>query len=243
MKFLEMNDDLDPCGMFTIGHFLLLFLTITTVLLALKYTKAKKEEKVKKIIQVTTVFLWILEIFKIVLTIRYCGLSAVNKYVPLYFCSLILYAGILSGFSKGKLQHIGDVFLSTGGIVASLVFLICPLTSLPNYPMFHFISFHSFLLHGSMLYIGLLLITTNYIKLTKKDILYYSGLIITLSIIALIFNKITGGNLMFVSENFPGTFIEIIYDVTGPFFSAVMILTQATLPFYIVYTLVDRIER
>lgn len=242
MFFFQMNESLVPCGMFTLGHLLLFTITIILVLLALKFSKKMNKKEVKRTIKIITIFLWILEIIKMILTIFNYGLNAVNKYVPLYFCSLILYAGILAGFCNGKLKRIGDVFLSTGGIVAGLIFLICPLTSLPNYPLFHFISLHSFLLHGLMLYIGLLLHCTNYIELTKKDIVYYSSLIILLSLIALIFNKFTGGNLMFISENFPGTFIEIIYNMTGIFFPIVMILVQATLPFYFVYFIINNFK-
>lgn len=234
--------EVTPCGMFSKEHFVLLAITTFCIVIALKYTKNMKKESVKKLIQNITIILWVLEIIKIIYNIINYGFIAVNKYIPLYFCSLILYAGIFSGFCKGVIKKTGDVFLSTGGIVAGLVFLISPLTSLTAYPATHFISLHSFILHGTMVYIGILMILTKYVTIEKNDIIYYSSLIVAISIIAYIVNLICDSNLMFISQNYPGTFIEIIYNVTGKLFPIVMVAVQAILPFYIVYGIYIKIK-
>lgn len=234
--------EVTPCGMFSIEHFVLLAITTFCIVIALKYTKEMKKENVRKIIQKATIFLWLLEIIKIIFNIINYGFTAVNKYVPLYFCSLILYAGIFSGFCKGILKKVGDVFLSTGGIVGGIIFLISPLTSLTSYPAIHFISLHSFVLHGMMAYIGILMIITKYIKIEKTDIKYYFALIVGISIIAYIVNLICDSNLMFISQNYPGTFIEIIYNLTGRLFPIVMVLVQAIVPFYIIYGIYMKIK-
>ena len=69
---------------------------------------------------------------------------------------MLIYAGLLSSFGKGKVRRIGDVFLATGSIVGGIVFVLFPTTSIPSYPIFHFISLHSFFFHGTMIYLGLL---------------------------------------------------------------------------------------
>ncbi len=228
-------EEVTPCGMFSIEHFIMLAITAFCIAIALKYTKNMEKENVRKLIQKCTIILWILEIIKIIFNIINYGINEVNKYVPLYFCSLILYAGIFSGFCKGVLKKIGDVFLSTGGIIAGLIFLISPLTSLTTYPAIHFISIHSFLLHGTMVYIGLLMLITKYTTIEKTDIKYYSAIILVISGVAYVVNLIFDSNLMFISQNYPGTFIEIIYNITGPVFPIFMVVAQATMPFYIVY--------
>lgn len=227
--------EVKPCGMFSMQHLILLVITTACIITAIEQTKNMKKDQVKEVIKKATIFLWILEIIKIIFNIINYGVTAVNKYVPLYFCSLILYAGIFSGFCKGVLKKVGDVFLSTGGIIAGIIFLISPLTSLTTYPAIHFISIHSFVLHGTMVYIGILMLITKYVTIEKKDIIYYSAIIIAISAIAYIVNIVCDSNLMFISQNYPGTFIEIIYNVTGNLFPIVMVLVQATLPFYIVY--------
>jgi len=221
--------------MFSIEHFILLEITLICVAIALKHTKNMEKENIKKTIRRTTIFLWILEIIKIIFNIKNHGFSAVNKYVPLYFCSLILYAGIFSGYCKGTLKKMGDVFLSTGGIIAGLIFLVYPLTSLTSYPAIHFISIHSFVLHGIMVYIGMLMLITKYNTIEKRDIIYYSAIIVIISGVAYVVNLKCDSNLMFISQNYPGTYIEIIYNNTGRFFTLFMTIAQATMPFYIVY--------
>ena len=235
--------NLKPCGLFSLGHFLLLAITFFCIIVALKYTKNKSKEQIKNIIRNSTCLLWILEIVKIFYSIKIYGFLAINKYVPLYFCSLILYAGIFSGFCNNVLKKVGDTFLATGGIVAGLVFLICPLTSLTTYPTFHFISIQSFILHGTMLYLGLLVLISNYVTLEKTDFKYYAILIISISIIAFVINLIFDSNLMFISQNYPGTFIEIIYKLSGKMFPIVMILGQVYLPFYLIYGLYSIVNK
>ena len=234
MLFKSANEVV-PCGMFSIEHFILLAITAICVAIALRFTKNMEKESVKKTIRKTTIFLWILEIIKIVFNIKNYGIDAVNKYVPLYFCSLILYAGIFSGYCKGTLKKMGDVFLSTGGIIAGLIFLLYPLTSLTSYPMFHYISVQSFVLHGIMVYVGLLMLITKYTTIEKRDIIYYSSIIVMISAVAYVVNLKCGSNLMFISQNYPGTYIEAIYNNTGKVFPIVMIVAQATLPFYTIY--------
>lgn len=225
----------EPCGMFTTGHFELIIITIFGIFIALKNTINKTKEEVKQIIKRCTIVMWILEVIMIVFKLSTGDIRNLNNYVPLYYCSLLLYAGLLSSFAKNRLKRVGDVFLATGGIIGGIVFMILPTTSLPEYPMLHIVSLHSFLYHGTMVYLGLLINATHYIELEASDIKYYASLVGIVCILAYIINKIFDSNLMFISKNFPGTPIEILYNITGPFFTLIISVAQMTLPFYIVY--------
>lgn len=233
--FFARPGEFAPCGIFTANHFKLIIITILFIIIALKFTINKSKEKVHQIIRNVTIVMWLLEVVRIVFTLKYNSLKDVNTYLPLYYCSLLLYAGLLSSFAKGKLKRVGDVFLATGGIVGGIVFMIMPTTSLPTYPAWHFISIHSFLFHGTMVYLGLLINITNYIELNASDITYFAGLVGIICVVAYIINKIFDSNLMFISKNFPDNPIEIIYNLTGPLFTPIMCIGQMTLPFYIVY--------
>ena len=234
--FFSKPGEYEPCGILTTGHLVLGITTIVAVLIALKHTINKNQTK--QIIKKCTIFVWICEVIIIAFKIAINGTKNLNEYVPLYYCSLLLYSGLLSSFGKGKLKRAGDVFLATGGIVGGIVFIFFPTTSLPSYPMLHLVSIHSFIFHGIMLYLGLLINITNYIELTSKDITYYSSLIGIICLLAYIVNKIFGSNLMFISRNFPGTFIEYIYNFMGRFFTPFMVLGQMFLPFYTIYGIV-----
>ena len=232
--FFAKPGEYEKAGLYSIDHFILLSIAIVCVIIAIRFTKDKADEQVIKIIKIITIFMWVLEIIKIVFNLSIGNASNLNTYVPLYFCSLMLYAGIFSAFCRGILKHIGDVFMATGGLVAGIAFLTIPYTSLSIYPSLHFISIQSFMLHGSMIYLGVLVNITGYAKIEKKDIIYYSGLIFAISIVALVFNINFDSNLMFISKDYPGTPIHLLYEVSGKFFTISMILIQAIVPFYLV---------
>lgn len=238
--FFARPNEYEPCGIFTTKHFILIILTIVAISVALKKTVHKSKEEVHKIIKKLTIIIWILEFVRIGFNLYIGNVHNVNEYMPLYYCSLLLYAGLMSSFGKGKIKRIGDVFLATGGIIGGIVFIIMPTTSLPTYPMLHFISLHSFLYHGTMVYIGLLINATNYIELELKDIIYFAELVGGICIIALIINNIFDGNLMFISKDFPGTPLTILYHLTGKLFTPIMIIAQMTLPFLVVYSVENR---
>ena len=234
----------EPCGIFTTDHFILIGITIISIIIALKFTSNKSKEKVHSIIKKITIIMCILEVVKISFNLQQNSFRDVNTYMPLYYCSILLYAGLLSSFGKGALKRAGDVCLATGSVIGGIVFIIYPSTSLPMYPAFHFLSIHSFLFHGTMIYLGILINKTQYIELEQNDIKYFASVIGIMSIVALIVNKLFNGNLMFISNNFPGTPIEILYDLTngGIMYTLIMVLAQMTLPFYITYVIIKKIQ-
>ena len=234
----------EPCGIFTTDHFILIGITIISIIIALKFTSNKSKEKVHSIIKKITIIMCILEVVKISFNLQQNSFRDVNTYMPLYYCSILLYAGLLSSFGKGALKRAGDVCLATGSVIGGIVFIIYPSTSLPMYPAFHFLSIHSFLFHGTMIYLGILINKTQYIELEQNDIKYFASVIGIMSIVALIINKLFNGNLMFISNNFPGTPIEILYDITngGIMYTLIMVLAQMTLPFYITYVIIKKIK-
>ncbi len=230
--FFARPGEYEPAGLYTIDHLVLLIIAIIGIIIAIKFTKDKKDKEITKIIKIVTIIIWSLEIIKIIFNLVIGNGSNPNNYIPLYFCSIILYTGIFSGFCKGKLKHIGDVFISTGGLIAGIAFLACPNTSLSMYPVLHYISIQSFIHHSAMIYLGILVNITDYIKINLQDFWYYSGLMVIISFIALIFNNIYDSNLMFISKDFPGTPIHILFETTGKWFAPIMIVLQATIPFF-----------
>lgn len=232
-----------PCGIFNLKHLCLFLVTITGVSFALKNTKTTNKNDIKKIIKITTIIVWILEILKIGFMCIIGEANNLNRVMPLYYCSLLLYAGILSSYGKGIFKKMGDVFLGTGGIIGGIVFLLFPTTSLPEFPLFHFISFHSFFFHGTMIYLGLLLYKSKYIELKFSDFKYYALLILLICLGAYAVNTRYDCNLMFISKDFPGTPISVLYKTTGKFFTIIMCLIQIIVPFYFIYVIQNIIHK
>lgn len=241
MKFFAKIGDYKPCGIYTLGHYILLITTIILIIVALYYS-LKKDVDVAKIIKKSTIIIVLFEVIIISFKIYHNGWNNINSYVPLYYCSLFIYASLFSSFGKGILKRIGDVFLATGAIIGGLIFIFYPATSLPDYPAFHLVSIHSFFFHGLMIYIGLLINMKKYVMLKKQDIKYYAFLVGIICLLAIIINNIFGSNLMFISDRFDIFILRDIYDLTQGFYPLVISLIQMFLPFYIVYFFNDLIK-
>ncbi len=225
-----------PAGTFSAEHLLLSTLSLLAVVLALFFTRKANHKKVKQIIRIISISLCLLEIVKIVFTLMTESSKDINSYVPLYFCSITLYAGLLAGFARGWWRRTGEVFLATGGLIGGIVYIIYPLTSITIYPPFHFITGYSFFLHAAMIYMGLLVLFTGYVKLRHQDIDHFFLIVSLTSVLAFTVNINFHTNLMFLSQNYPGTLIEVIYNILpGLLFPLFMFLFQASIPFYAVF--------
>ncbi len=233
--FFAKIGEFNSCGVFTLGHLALFLVTVFLIYAALKFTKKRSKSEIKKNIRIIVCAMWVLEIFRIGYKL-YCGdLLFLESYMPLFFCSIFLYSGLFSAFGEGKLQRAGDVVLSTGSFLGGVVFLIYPATSLPDYPAFHYVSIHSFLYHGCMVYVGILMLVTKYVKLKNTDIWIYAVSVLILCFVALLVNFCFDCNLMFISKAFPGVAGQVIFNATGVFYTPLMIVIHAFLPFYFVY--------
>lgn len=225
----------EPCQMYSIGHLILFLITVVGIIIALHFTKHCKDNSVRKIIKISILMLWVLETIKIAFNFAVGNSKNPNNYIPLYYCSIILYAGIFSAFGKGNLKRAGDVFIATGAIVGGGFFLACPNTSLTMYPAFHYISIQSFIFHGTMVYLGILVNITNYVKTNLIDIVYYASMLTIMLVISYIVNKVLDTNFMFISKDFPNTPVSVIYRSTGKAFTVIMSVLQIVIPFSLVY--------
>lgn len=220
-----------PAGIPSVGYFVLIALTITTIGVSLHYTLRWSYTDIRILLRNIIIILWVLEIIKIGYRWHYGYRKDPDTWVPLYFCSITLYAGLLSAFGKGILRHIGDVFICTGGLVGGVCFLMYPSTSLPLFPAYHFLSIHSFLYHGCMTFLGILLNRSGMVNLQWSDMIYVFLYTVFFSLLAYLVDQKTGSNLMFVEQAFPGDLGTLTKHVFRKFYTSFMILVQSTAPF------------
>ena len=232
--FFAKPFEYDPSQIFSIKHFILLIVTSIAIYFAVRKTNLGSIRVIKRNILIVTISVWILETIKIVFNFEIGNRGNLNTYIPLYYCSIFLYAGLLSSFGKGIIKRVGDVFLATGGIIGGVIFMLFPTTSITMYPLFHYISIQSFIYHGSMVYIGIIVNKSEYVKIESKDIIYYSILLFIMCVAAYVININYDSNLMFISKDFPGSPVSVLFRLTGRFFTPIVSLIQMILPFYTV---------
>lgn len=222
-----------PAGMFSWGHLILLTFFGVLAMGFYHFSRSWTRKKTVHFFKIFSLVLFALEIFKIVWNVSTYGINiiALNRFIPLYYCSIFLYAFILLSWGRGKIAHASLVWMTYGGLIAGVAFLLYPSSSLLEYPFFHFLSIHSIFFHMSLVLISLMILRGNFYEPNKKDFMpfvYFSLLFMGL---AFIINKLVGTNLMFL-----GTPIAIapfiwLNNQSPVLFEFVMFYAQLFLPF------------
>lgn len=152
-----------------------LYLAISFILMVLLLYLLRKSsrEKVLKIIKGISLFLVVLYVGKTtwetIYDIKYNG-SFNTGLLPLDTCSIVMFAGILAGYAKGKIQKISECWLATGSVVGGIATMVV-LNAFKYYPFLSFGAFYSMIWHFLMVFIGLLLIVTNYVEMKYSTII------------------------------------------------------------------------
>ncbi len=151
-------------------YLILSIILLTTLLISLR--KLNKD-KVLKIIRFISIFMVIFYIGKTtwesIYDIRYSG--SFNYYLlPFDMCSFIMFAGLLAGFTKGKVKELSESWLATGGVVGGIGTMLY-LNAFKFYPFLSFGAFYSMIWHFLMVFLGLLLIVTKYVNIEYKTVL------------------------------------------------------------------------
>lgn len=158
-------------GSFPQYLYLIISVVLLTILLIL-FRKSTKE-KVLKIIRIMGIFLILFYLTKTtwesVYDIKYNG-SFNTGLLPLDTCSIPMLVYLIAGYSKGKLKKYAEGWIVTGGIVGGIATMLY-LNAFKYYPFLSFGATYSMVWHFIMVFMGLLLITTNYVDFNYKTML------------------------------------------------------------------------
>lgn len=170
LKFFEFDRNLGYGGQdyMSVKQFIVTGILLA-IIIALAILLRKVDHKnIKKYLKIMSVVMPMTEAIKI----HYCAVTCAAYGepfsfagdLPLYTCSIFMIALPLAAFMKGRFEEAGLGFLTTVGLVAGLSNFIC-LNILHGYPILHYMAFNSILFHGMMIFTGLWLITSGYVKL------------------------------------------------------------------------------
>ena len=158
----------EPYGLF---HLLFVVLSFVAVIPLCRYLK--KEQQIRHVVLFTALVVIVLEIYKqINFSFTYeNGIRFDYAWFafPFQFCSTPMYAGLLAGLTKkGKVHESLCAYLATYSVFAGV--------SVMAYPVSVFIdtvgiNLQTMICHGSMITIGIYLLSTGYVPLKAKTIL------------------------------------------------------------------------
>ena len=202
-----------PVGLFSIAHIISIIVCFVLIALAVVFTRKLSNKTYFKLLKIFAIVLTLLELFKIVWNLAQ-GYTHVNRWVPLYFCSLFIYSLWFSTAKNEFVKQLGLAYIACASIVAGAIFVIFPTTSFSDYPLFHFQCIYSMLFHSVMVYSGIMLFVTRAFKLDLKAVGRYCVYCLIFMSAAIALNVFSKGNLMFLANpgNIPLPFLWNIYN-------------------------------
>ena len=215
----------DVAGMFSLWHLAFILIFIGLLAVALFCCRNATSAQVKKIIFYSAIAVTVAEIVKI--TLRAAKGGRPDTWLPLYYCSLFLYAVWLSMSKKDYISRMGYSYITMGGILAACLFTLYPSTSLALYPALHPASLHSLLYHWIMAFVGILILWKKQFVPKASDSLLYFILVISACIAGYFINEWLGSNCMFLHDAFKLPLLDDLLHYSHAAYIAVAALAQS----------------
>lgn len=157
-----------------LAQYLYLIISVILLVILLVRLRNSSKEKVLKIIRNSSIFLTVFYLLKTtwesIYDIKMFG-SFNTGLLPLDTCSIIMFAGLIAGFAKGKIQKMAQCWIATGSVVGGIATMLY-LNAFKYYPFLSFGAFYSMIWHFLMVFLGMLLIVTNYVDIKYSTIMY-----------------------------------------------------------------------
>ena len=233
----------------SIYQYIYLAISVILLIVLLFIFRKLSKEKVLKVIQIISLFLIVFyfgkTIWESIYDIKLTG-NFNTGLLPFDTCSMVMLAGIFSGYGKGKIKDISTCWLATGcilGGVATMVYL----NAFKYYPFLSFGAFYSMIWHFLMVFLGLLLIVTNYVDVKYTTVIkgYMFHLIVSLFVIPI--DYIYNFDFMMYKDLGGIPFFEDVASYLNSnnlgFFNPLIMLILYFLAFNIIFILIIGIKR
>lgn len=230
------------CGMWSPTYILALVIALTLVGLGLFLSRHMTKRTVRTVLIIAAIFSISTEVIKMLFIGLTYGLDEV-EWIPLYFCSCYMYALVMALSNNRNMQDMGLSFLFYGGIVGALAFFAYPSACIPRYPIYHFMCLRTMLYHGSMIYVGILIVMRGVYAPTANHFRLFALMMGTIGLAAYAINLLTAENYMYISKPLNIGVIKALYRAIPNLYPFLGIVVQIFLPFGItegIYRLIHR---
>ena len=231
--FLPPADQL-PGTMFTPLHFIFAAIVLAVVIVS-AIVVGKHKRSIKPVFITVWATMVVLEIAKITwesvtghqISIEWTGI------LPLYPCSLYMYAMPFAIWGKGNVQKAACGYVCTLGLMGACINFFYPMTVLPTYSCIHFAGMHTFVFHGTMLFTCLVMLISGYHRYTYvtdwKQMFLASIPALIQSVPANIVNYTIGADYMFFKGD--SAFLPAIFgNVPDPVTTVIIYVLYVFVP-------------
>ena len=216
--------------MFSWEHFLFIGVFVALVAVGLYLCRNLTVAQTKKLLFWVAVCASVVEAIKIALRILKDG--GVDSWIPLYYCSLFLYAIWMCRSNAEWLSRMGYAYITMGGIMAATLFSVYPSTSLAILPAWHLGSIHSLLYHTVMAFAGLLVLIKGLYAPRAKDAVLYGAFVLAACVVGYFVNEWLNSNCMFLHNAFKLPILDDLLVYSHGLYILVVVVAQASLMFW-----------
>lgn len=186
-------------------------------------------DRQRKVILAVSIAVFILEIYKQVnFSFSYTdGITYDYQWYifPMQFCSTPMYVGLLAGLTrKGKVHDGLCAYLTTFSLFAGAAVMFYPTTVFIETIG---INIQTMVCHGSMIFLGIYLLATGYVKLEHKTVLKAVPVFAALVALAVVLNEAAYQTGLLETESFNMFYISPYCEPHLPVYS----LVQGVVPF------------
>lgn len=201
-------------------HIVSLLLTVAATVALCRWGK---QWEPRRVVLITAVIVALLEVYK---QINYSfsyenGIHFDYQWYafPFQFCSTPMYIGLLAGLTrKGKVHEAANAYLATYAIFAGVCVMLYPATVFISTVG---INIQTMVCHGSMIVIGIYLLSTGYVKAEHKTILKAAPVFAACVALACVMNEIAYRTGLLKTETFDMFFISPYGTPSLPVYSLV----------------------
>ncbi|MBQ8162915.1 MAG: YwaF family protein [Clostridia bacterium] len=241
--FYDNFDSSQICGILSLGHIFTVILFAALSVLSIYFLKRLNGKQSKRFMLIVAISVTFMEIVKI--SLRIAKNQACDSWVPLYYCSLFIFAMWFTLAKNPKIQTIGYSYIGMGAILAAPLNILYPSTSLAIFPIWHPASVHSFLYHLIMFVTGIfILIKKIYIPKKEHSIVYFVFIFIA-CIPSVILNETVGTNCMFLANAFGLPILGTLQSSQPIIYMLLVFIAQSIIIFWAsfgAYKLINHIQ-
>lgn len=150
--------------LFTPLHWIFAAVVLSALIFGAISLSKKDEKSIRRIFLGIWITVTCLEVVKIIWE-TYSGRTVnleLAGVLPLYPCSIFMYAMPLAIWGKGYIRDMGCGYVCTLGLLGGAINFVYPANILSNYSCISFAGFHTFLYHGSIVFCALVMLMSRY---------------------------------------------------------------------------------
>lgn len=175
-NFFTHKDFLPPASelagtMFTPLHFIFAGIVLAIVIIGALVLAKKSEKTIRITFGVIWAYAVVFEVVKIVWE-TYAGTDVyfeAGGVLPLYPCSIFMYAMPLAIFGKEIVRYMGYGYVCTLGVLGGAINFFYPANILSHYSCISFAGFHTFFYHGALLFCAIVMLRSGYHSFKKAS--------------------------------------------------------------------------